>query len=163
MHHEDLAHVRRLADAFAKMVQADLGMRVRIGFSDERLKLGVLVSKIPHCLHELIYRWQVGELKGDLACVVSNHRDLEPLAEAAKVPFHYVPVPRENRAASEAEQLEILHRYGVELVSAKRRAAPKLSTKLLLLTPLICAPPRQGPLDRPSTRVTGWSSVELAR
>jgi len=93
---------------------------VRIGFSDERAKLGVLVSKIPHCLHELIYRWQVGELKGELACVVSNHRDLEPLAEAAKVPFYHVPVPRENRAASEAEQLEILHRYGVELVVMAR-------------------------------------------
>lgn len=120
MHQEDRAQVRRLADAFAKMVQADLGMRVRIGFSDERAKLGVLVSKIPHCLHELIYRWQVGELKGNLACVISNHRDLEPIAEAAKVPFHHVPVPRENRAASEAEQLEILHRYGVELVVMAR-------------------------------------------
>jgi formyltetrahydrofolate deformylase len=120
MHHEDRVLVRRLADAFANMAQEDLGMHVRIGFSDERVKLGVLVSRIPHCLHELIYRWQVGELKGDLACVISNHRDLEPLAEAAKVPFHHVAVSRENRAASEAEQLEILHHYRVELVVMAR-------------------------------------------
>ena len=77
MHHEDRAHVRRLADAFAKMVQADLGMRVRIGFSDERAKLGVLVSKIPHCLQDLAYRSQRGEIRGNLACVMSNATDLQ--------------------------------------------------------------------------------------
>jgi formyltetrahydrofolate deformylase len=120
MHHEDRARVGRVADEFAKMVQSDLGMRVRIGLSDECAKVGVLVSRIPHCLHELFYRWQVGELKGDLACVVSNHRDLEPLANAARIPFHHVPVSRDNLAASEAQQLEIFHRYGVELVVMAR-------------------------------------------
>jgi formyltetrahydrofolate deformylase len=120
MHHEDRVHLRRVADAFAKMVQADLGMRVRIGFSDQRAKLGVLVSRIPHCLHELIYRWQMGELNGELACIVSNHPDLEPLATAANVPFYHVPISGQDRAAAEAEQLEILHRYGVELVVMAR-------------------------------------------
>jgi len=119
-HNEDNAGVRRLADAFAQMAQAELGMRVRIGFSDERARLGVLVSKIPHCLHDLIYRWKVGELKGDLACVVSNHQDLEPLVEATGLPFHHVPVMRETRAAGEAAQLEILKGYGVDLVVLAR-------------------------------------------
>jgi formyltetrahydrofolate hydrolase len=59
-----------------------------------------IVYWIPHCLHDLIYRWQAGELKGALACIVSNHRDLEPLAEAARVRDHHVPVTRENRAAA---------------------------------------------------------------
>jgi formyltetrahydrofolate deformylase len=95
-------------------------MRVRVGFSDERAKVGVLVSRIPHCLHDLIYRWQAGELKGDLACIVSNHRDLEPLAEAAGVPFHHVPVTPENRAGAEAAELEILQRYRVGLVVLAR-------------------------------------------
>lgn len=119
-HNEDRAGLRRLADAFAKMAQAELGVRVKVGFSDERAKVGVLVSRIPHCLHDLIYRWKVGELKGNLACVVSNHRDLEPLVEAVEVPFHYVPVTRENRAAGEAAQVEILQEYGVDLVVLAR-------------------------------------------
>ena len=119
-HNEDKAGLRRLADAFAGMAQAELGMRVRVGFSDERAKVGVLVSRIPHCLHDLIYRWQAGELKGDLACIVSNHRDLEPLAETAGVPFHHVAVTPENRAGAEAAQLEILHGYRVGLVVLAR-------------------------------------------
>jgi formyltetrahydrofolate deformylase len=119
-HNEDCAGVRRLGGAFAHMAQAELGMRVRVGFSDERARVGVLVSKIPHCLHDLIYRWQAGELKGDLVCVVSNHGDLEPLAQAAGVPFHRVPVTRENRAAGEAAQLEILQGYRVDLVVMAR-------------------------------------------
>jgi formyltetrahydrofolate deformylase len=119
-HNEERAGMRRLGDAFVDMVQAELGMRVRVGFSDERAKVGVLVSKIPHCLYDLLYRWQVGEMKGDLACVISNHRDLEPLVEATGVPFHHVPVTRENRLAGEAAQLEILQGYGVDLVVMAR-------------------------------------------
>jgi formyltetrahydrofolate deformylase len=119
-HNGDYAAVRRTADAFVEMAQTELGMRVQVGLSDERAKVGVLVSRIPHCLHDLIYRWQAGELKGDLVCIVSNHRDLEPLAENAKVPFHHVAVTRENRAAAEAEQLEILQGYGVRLVVLAR-------------------------------------------
>lgn len=120
VHDGDRVALRRTADAFAKMAQSELGMRVQVGLSDERAKVGVLVSRIPHCLHDLIYRWKVGELKGDLVCVVSNHCDLEPLAEAAEVPFHYVRVTGENRAGGEAAQLEILQGYGVELVVLAR-------------------------------------------
>jgi formyltetrahydrofolate deformylase len=116
----DRAAVCRTADAFAEMAQTELSMRVQVGLSDERAKVGVLVSRIPHCLHDLIYRWQAGELRGDLACIVSNHPDLEPLAENAKVPFHHVTVTRENRAAAEAEQLEILQGYRVKLVVLAR-------------------------------------------
>jgi formyltetrahydrofolate deformylase len=119
-HNEDRAGLRRLGAAFADMVQAELGMRVRVGFSDERAKVGVLVSRIPHCLYDLLYRWQVGEMKGDLTCVISNHRDLEPLVEASGVPFHHVPVTRENRPTAEAAQLEILQGYGVDLVVMAR-------------------------------------------
>ncbi|MBV9998616.1 MAG: formyltetrahydrofolate deformylase [Verrucomicrobia bacterium] len=120
VHAGDRVALRRTADAFAKMAQSELGMRVKVGLSDERARVGVLVSRIPHCLHDLIYRWKAGELKGDLACVVSNHRDLEPLAEAAKVPFHYIPITGESRTGGEAAQLEILQRYGVELVVLAR-------------------------------------------
>lgn len=130
VHDGDRVALRRTADAFAKMAQSELGMRVQVGLSDERAKVGVLVSRIPHCLHDLIYRWKVGELKGDLVCVVSNHCDLEPLAEAAEVPFHYVRVTGENRAGGEAAQLEILQGYGVELVV--------LARYMQVLSPTLC-------------------------
>ncbi|MBV9492196.1 MAG: formyltetrahydrofolate deformylase [Verrucomicrobia bacterium] len=116
----DRDDVRRLAEGFIRMARNELGMRVQVALSDERAKVGVLVSKIPHCLHDLIYRWRAGELSGDLVCVVSNHRDLQPLAETANLPFHHVPVSQERRADAEAAQLDILKSYGVGLVVMAR-------------------------------------------
>ena len=54
----------------------------------------VMVSKMGHCLNDLIFRWRAGNLGGELVAVVSNHEDLRPMAEAAGLPFHHVPVTR---------------------------------------------------------------------
>ncbi len=71
-------------------VQAPL--RVQVGASHERKRVVVLVSKADHCLRELLQRRHDGELAIDIACVISNHEDLGPLALAHGVPFHHVPM-----------------------------------------------------------------------
>ena len=84
------------------------GMTWRLTEAAHRPTLAVFVSKTDHVLQELIYRVRAGDLRAEIACVVSNHRDLEPVARGAGIPFHHVPVTPETKAEAEAAALELL-------------------------------------------------------
>ncbi len=80
----------------------------------------IMVSRLDHCLNDLIYRWRIGELKMDIAAIVSNHPDLEPLAAAHGLPFHHLPMTPQTKPAQEARLLEIIDQSGAELVVLAR-------------------------------------------
>ncbi|MCZ2814044.1 MULTISPECIES: formyltetrahydrofolate deformylase [unclassified Modestobacter] len=71
-------------------------------------RLAVFVSKADHVLQELLYRVDAGDLRAEIAAVVSNHPDLEPVARAHGVPFHHVPVTADTKDAAEARALELI-------------------------------------------------------
>jgi formyltetrahydrofolate deformylase len=71
-------------------------------------RLAVFVSKADHVLQELLYRVDSGDLRAEVAAVVSNHPDLEPVAKAHGVPFHHVPVTPDTKDAAEARALELI-------------------------------------------------------
>jgi formyltetrahydrofolate deformylase len=83
-------------------------------------RLLVLVSREGHCLNDLLYRWRAGALHADIAAVVSNHPDLEPLVTAYGVPYHHLPMTAATRTAQEDALLELVGRYGIELVVLAR-------------------------------------------
>ena len=80
----------------------------------------VMVSKMGHCLNDLIFRWRGGNLGGELVAVVSNHEDLRPMAEAAGLPFHHVPVTPDTKAQAEVRLLELVDEYRADLVVLAR-------------------------------------------
>jgi formyltetrahydrofolate deformylase len=80
----------------------------------------IMVSKAGHCLHDLLYRWSIGALQIEIPAVVSNHRDLEPLAAAHDVPFHHVPVTADTKADAEARLLSLVEELGIDLVVLAR-------------------------------------------
>jgi len=80
----------------------------------------VLVSRLGHCLNDLLYRQSIGSLGGKIAAVCSNHPDFEPLVKAYGIPFHYLPVSDENRREQEDAILAIGEEHGVELVVLAR-------------------------------------------
>ena len=90
----------------------------RLTEASRRPTVAVFVSKTDHVLQELIYRVRAGDLRADLVAVVSNHPDLEPVAAAAGIPFHHVPVTPATKAEAEARALEIVG--GVDLVVLAR-------------------------------------------
>ena len=91
---------------FASFARGELAMTVQVARSSHQPKVGIMVSKIPHCFHDIMLRFQSGELRGHVACVVSNHRDLEEVTERYGVPFHHTPVTKETKAESEARQID---------------------------------------------------------
>ena len=89
-----------IADAFT--------MQWSVSYSRHRKRAGIFVSKLDHCLTDLLWRWKSGELAVDIPFIVSNHRDLEPLARMYDVPYYYIPVRREARVEDEQRILELL-------------------------------------------------------
>ena len=80
----------------------------------------IMVSKFDHCLNDLLYRRRIGELRMDVPAVVSNHPDLEPLAQRHDIPFIHLPVTSATKAAQEARLLEIIEETKSELVVLAR-------------------------------------------
>ena len=90
------------------------------GFHDaaRTKRVAVMVSREDHCLSDLLWRWRSGDLGGELVAVLSNHSDHAGQVEAVGLPFHFVPVDPEDRAAAERRALELLD--GVDLLVLAR-------------------------------------------
>jgi formyltetrahydrofolate deformylase len=111
--------VAALRAAFAP-IAARFGMEWRIHDLAERPRIVVAVSKIGHCLYDLMHREQTGWLGGDIAAIVSNHPDMEPFARWRETPYHHLPVTRETKADAEARMLAIMEEAGAELLVLAR-------------------------------------------
>jgi formyltetrahydrofolate deformylase len=107
-----------LSTAF-EPVAAEFGMTFSLT-GDNPQRVLVMVSKAGHCLNDLIFRWRAGSLGGELVAVVSNHEDLRPMAEAARLPFHHVPVTPNTKQQVERRLLELVEEYRVDLVVLAR-------------------------------------------
>ncbi len=114
----DGADAGRLAAEF-RPVAEEFGMTYQVA-GDRPLRLLVMVSKLGHCLNDLVFRWRAGSLGGELVAVVSNHEDLRPMAEAAGLPFVHVPVTPGAKREAEARLLELVDEHRADLVVLAR-------------------------------------------
>jgi len=85
-----------------------------------RPRVLIMVSRFGHCLNDLLYRWQTGQLKIDVPLIVSNHTDFWRLADSYGIPFAHVPVTRETKPDAEARLLDLIVRNNIELTVLAR-------------------------------------------
>ncbi|MCG2635155.1 MAG: formyltetrahydrofolate deformylase [Gammaproteobacteria bacterium] len=95
-------------------------MQWRLSFTADRPRVAIFVSGYDHCLVDLLYRHQCGELACDIPLIISNHSGAAPLAEFHGIPFHHIPVTAETKAAAESKQLTLLDENRVDLVVLAR-------------------------------------------
>lgn len=88
--------------------------------ADKRDRIVIMVSRLPHCMIDLLSRHHVGELDGDVVGVVSNHPDLESLVRPFEVPFKVVPVPKDRKEEAEAALLKHLGELRADTVVLAR-------------------------------------------
>ena len=89
-------------------------------FTDQRLKMAIMVSKYKHCLYDLLVRHNLGELNVDIPLILSNHPDLESVASHFKIPFKIIEVLAQNKKQAEAKQIEILKQNQIDFVVLAR-------------------------------------------
>lgn len=114
---EDTDRERLSADFRA--VADEFGMTYQVS-GEQPQRVVVMVSKLGHCLNDLIFRWRAGSLGAELVAVVSNHEDLRPMAEAAGLPFVHLVVTPASRREAEARLLELVDEYRADLVVLAR-------------------------------------------
>jgi formyltetrahydrofolate deformylase len=106
-------------EAFTPLAQ-DSGLNWQVTFGRRQVQVALLVSRYQHCLMDLLYRHQIGELNCSIALIISNHEDARPLAEFYRVPFQHIPVAAGTKDSDERLQLELLRQHAVELVVLAR-------------------------------------------
>lgn len=112
----DLEAVRRALAQELASFSATLSIRPE----DRRRRAIVMVSKLDHCLLDLLYRLRMGELPIDVPLVVSNHTDLREVAQREGVDFEHVPVTPDTKPAAEARLLELVERHRADFVILAR-------------------------------------------
>ncbi len=96
------------------------GMNWRVGFTDRPKRMAILVSKYAHCLLDLLWRWEAGELDAEIPLVISNHADLAEKVEAHGIPFHHLPVTKGAKAEQEEQVVRLLKEHQIELAVLAR-------------------------------------------
>lgn len=109
----------QVAQAFAPIAER-FAMTWELRFSDHVPRMAVFVSRLDHCLFDLLWRQRSGELKTEVAFVLSNHVDLRPVVESFDIPFHVHPVTPATRDAEEPKILDRLRAERVDFVVLAR-------------------------------------------
>ena len=120
----------RFSQAFAPLA-ARFEMDWRLSDSARPRRVAILVSKLDHCLIDLLYRARAGELSCEIACVIANHDDLRGDVEAHRIPFVCVPVPSDAKAAAFETVAQLLESHTVDTVV--------LARYMQILPPWLCA------------------------
>ena len=112
----DLADFAQHFAPVAKTFQMDW----RLAHSTDRPRIAIFVSKYDHCLQDLLYRHQSGELKCEIPLILSNHSDNQRTADFYHIPFVVIPVTKENKHETEQKQIALLREHRCDVVVLAR-------------------------------------------
>ena len=101
-------------------VAADLSAQWSIRRESDHMRVVIMVSRLGHCLADLLWRWKAGELGCEIVAVVGNHEDFRNTVEREGLPFHYVPVTPETKADAFASIERIWTDAGADLIVLAR-------------------------------------------
>jgi formyltetrahydrofolate deformylase len=107
---------REIIGAAFNAIAQPLQAQWELHFSDTIPRIAIWVSKQDHCLFDLIWRQRAGELHAEIPLILSNHETLGAIAEQFQIDYHHIPITKDTKATQEAEQLEILRHYRIDLV-----------------------------------------------
>jgi formyltetrahydrofolate hydrolase len=96
----------------------------------QKPKVLIMVSKIGHCLNDLLFRQKTGQLAIDVPVIVSNHQDFEPLAKSYDIKFEHLPVNKDTKAEQESQILNLVKEHNIELIV--------LARYMQVLSPTLC-------------------------
>jgi formyltetrahydrofolate deformylase len=108
-----------VAEAFAPLAK-EFSATWRIRFSGKNMRVALFVSKFDHCLQEILWRQRLQEFAIDIPLIISNHQDLQPLAQQNGIPYFVFPVTKENKEEQETKELEMLKDHQIETVVLAR-------------------------------------------
>ena len=109
----------KIGEAFS-FIANKFKMNWELKFSTHIPKTVIMVSKMDHCLYDILLKAASGDLKVSIAMIVSNHTDLKPIAEYFKIPFYYFETNPANKSEVEEKELALFQENGIELIILAR-------------------------------------------
>ena len=110
----------KVEDYFDTLYAQKYDMKYRIYFSDRKPRMAIFVSKMSHCIYDLLARYTAGEWDVEIPLIISNHPDLQHVADRFGIPFYVFPITKENKAEQEAKEMELLKENGVNFIVLAR-------------------------------------------
>ena len=110
----------KIGEYFDTLIGTPLQMKWRIYFSDAVPRMALFVSKMPHCLFDILARYTAGEWDVEIPMVISNHKTLKPVAERFGINFYHFPVNKENKAEQEAAEIKLLKENNIDFIVLAR-------------------------------------------
>lgn len=111
---------QKIADYFGTLIADRYKMTWKLYFSRHQPRMAIFVSKMSHCLYDILSRVYAGEWDVDIPLIISNHRDLEPVATQFSIPFYHIEKNAVNRVEAEQKELELLEKHKVTFVVLAR-------------------------------------------
>jgi len=106
----------KIEEYFQTLLAIRYDMNFRLYFADTKPRMAIFVSKMSHCLYDLLARYASGEWRVEIPLVISNHPDMKPVAERFGIEYHYIPITKENKEEQEAKQLELLKEHNIYIL-----------------------------------------------
>ena len=110
----------KIAEFFGTLIASKYNMTWMISFSDQPQRMAIFVSKLSHCLYDILSRVHSGEWEVEIPLIISNHNDLEPVARQFGIAFHHIEKNENNKEAQERKELELLEKHGITFVVLAR-------------------------------------------
>lgn len=117
---KDLLEKRRQMERDFKPLAEAFQIDYKFSYNDRRKRAAIFVSREIHCLLELLWEWQSGDLDMDIPLVISNHEVARDIVEQHGIPYYYIPANKDIREEVEAKQLKLLEQYDVDFIILAR-------------------------------------------
>jgi formyltetrahydrofolate deformylase len=109
-----------IKNAFIKAIGSKFDIEHKLYFTDPAPRMALFVTKLSHCLFDILGRHQAGELKVKIPFIISNQKALEPIANGFNIPFHYFEITPDNKVEQEAKQIALLKERKIDFVVLAR-------------------------------------------
>lgn len=110
----------KIEDYFATLYAQKYAMNFRLYFSDAKPRMAIFVSKMSHCLFDLLARYTAGEWNVEIPLIISNHPDLQHVAERFGIPFYLFPITKETKEEQEKKEMELLAKQKISFIVLAR-------------------------------------------
>ena len=110
----------KIGEYFDTLIGSKLKMDWKIFLSEDIPRMALFVSKMPHCLFDILSRYTAGEWDVEIPLIISNHKTLKPVADRFGIDFHYFPINKENKAEQEKKEIELLEKYNIDFIVLAR-------------------------------------------
>ncbi len=110
----------KIGEYFDTLLAQRFNMKWKLYFSQQIPRMAIFVSKLPHCLYDVLSRWKSGEFRVEIPLIISNHQTLRPVAEQFGIDFHHFPITKENKREQEEKELHLLEKHRIDFIVLAR-------------------------------------------